>query len=111
MFGKLGWDSVPWEQPLPLVAFGLAALGILAQVPTIVVCGDADRLTPLQNSVRMYSELGDDSDLVVVAKAGHMVQMEQPEIVSDAIDDVVSRSRVSRGHPRRWRKLMSRGSA
>jgi len=32
MFGRLGWDSVPWEQPLPLVAFGMAALCILALI-------------------------------------------------------------------------------
>lgn len=86
------------------------ALGVLAEVPTVVVCGDADRLTPLPNSVRMFAELGDDSDLVVVEGAGHMVQMERPEVVSDAIDALVGRARVSRGHPRGWRKLVGRGS-
>ncbi len=86
------------------------ALGILAEVPTVVICGDADRMTPLPNSVRMYSELGDDSELIVVERAGHMVQMERPMTVTDAIDELVSRSRINRGHPRGWRKLMSRRS-
>ena len=30
IFGKLTWDSIPWNNPLPLVAFGVAALGGIA---------------------------------------------------------------------------------
>ena len=30
IFGKLTWDSIPWNNPLPLVAFGVAALGGVA---------------------------------------------------------------------------------
>ncbi|MEO9328334.1 alpha/beta fold hydrolase [Gordonia aurantiaca] len=77
------------------------ALPVLAQVPTTVVCGDKDRLTPLPNSVRMYSQLGPDSRLVVVKGAGHMVQMEEPRLVSDAIVDLVDRARVAAPRPRR----------
>lgn len=77
------------------------ALPVLAQVPSTVVCGDKDRLTPLPNSVRMYSQLGTDSRLVVIKGAGHMVQMEEPEIVSDAIVDLVDRARVALPRPRR----------
>jgi len=28
LFGKLGWDSIPFDNPLPLIAFGAAAGGI-----------------------------------------------------------------------------------
>ncbi len=82
------------------------ALPVLAQVPTTVVCGDKDRLTPLPNSVRMYSQLGPDSRLVVVKGAGHMVQMEEPRLVSDAIVDLVDRARVALPAPRRrwWKR-------
>ncbi|GAC69900.1 alpha/beta fold hydrolase [Gordonia soli] len=82
------------------------ALPILAQVPTVVVGATADRLTPFENSVRMFSELGPDSRLVKVDGAGHMVQMEQPDIVTDAIADLVSRARAARPQPRRrwWQR-------
>ncbi|OUC78514.1 alpha/beta fold hydrolase [Gordonia lacunae] len=82
------------------------ALPVIAQVPTTVVCGDRDRLTPLRNSVRMYSQLGADSRLVVAKGAGHMVQMEEPRLVSDAIAELVDRARVALPAPRRrwWKR-------
>ncbi|MCH5642158.1 MULTISPECIES: alpha/beta fold hydrolase [unclassified Gordonia (in: high G+C Gram-positive bacteria)] len=83
------------------------ALPVIAQVPTTVVCGDRDRLTPLENSVRMYSEFGLDSRLVVVKGAGHMVQMEQPRLVTDAVVDLVDRARVALPAPRSkwWKRI------
>ncbi|MGV9710572.1 alpha/beta fold hydrolase [Gordonia sp. NPDC003424] len=86
------------------------ALPVLAQVPSVVVCGNRDRLTPLPKSVRMYGELGEDSRLVVVEGAGHMVQMEQPDTVTDAIADLVDRARAAAPQPRRrwWRKMRKR---
>ncbi|MFW0784395.1 alpha/beta hydrolase [Gordonia sp. CPCC 206044] len=83
------------------------ALPVLAQVPSVVVCGNRDRLTPLQRSVRMYGELGEDSALEVADGAGHMVLMEQPDLVTDAIVDLVGRARVAKPRPRRgwWKKM------
>lgn len=85
------------------------ALPVLAQVPTAVVCGDRDRLTPLPNSVNMYSWLGSESRLVVVKGAGHMVAMEEPQLVTDAIIDLVERARVAEPPQRRawWRRARS----
>ena len=81
-----------------------AGLPVLAQVPTVVCCGDRDRLTPLQNSVHMFSELGDDSRLRIGTGCGHMLQMELPELVSDAVDDLVRRSRLALPRPKAaWR--------
>ncbi|RPA12278.1 alpha/beta fold hydrolase [Gordonia sp. OPL2] len=84
------------------------ALPVLAQVPSVVVCGNEDRLTPLQRSMRMYGELGEDSELVVVEGAGHMVPMEEPEIVTAAIADLVDRARAAVPQPRRrwWKKMV-----
>ncbi|GAA3965844.1 alpha/beta hydrolase [Gordonia caeni] len=80
------------------------ALPVLAQVPTVVMGGDVDRLTPLPNSVRMYSELGDDSRLVIGEGCGHMLPMEYPDLVNDGIDDLLQRSRLALGRPKmRWR--------
>ena len=81
------------------------AFPVLAQVPSVVVCGSADQLTPLPNSVHMYADLGSDSRLVVAQDAGHMVQMERPELVTDAIAELVERRRVALLPPRRRRWL------
>lgn len=79
------------------------ALPVLAQVPTVVMCGDIDRLTPLPNSVRMYSELGEDSRLLIGEGCGHMLPLEYPELVNDGIDNLVQRSRLALNRPKmRW---------
>lgn len=75
------------------------ALPVLAQVPSVVMCGDVDRLTPLPSALRMYGELGADSRLVVGEGCGHMLPMEDPDLVNDGIDDLVSRSRLALGRP------------
>ena len=69
------------------------ALPVLAQVPSVVMCGDIDRLTPLPNSLRMFAALGDDSRLKVGEGCGHMLPMEAPDLVTEGIDDLVQRSR------------------
>ena len=78
-------------------------LPVIAAVPTAVVCGTADQMTPLPNSLHMFGDLGDDSRLDIVDGAGHMVLMEQPDRVTDAIADLVERSRAARPQPRRRR--------
>ena len=81
------------------------AFPVLAQVPSVVVCGSADQLTPLANSVGMYADLGTDSRLVVAQDAGHMVQFERPGLVNEAIVDLVERRRLALLPPRRRRWL------
>lgn len=68
-----------------------AALSVLADIPTLVVCGDADMITPFPNSKRLAAELP-QSELVRVRGAGHLVQLEFPAIVTDAIDRLVGRA-------------------
>ncbi|MGO3325957.1 alpha/beta fold hydrolase [Gordonia sp. (in: high G+C Gram-positive bacteria)] len=75
------------------------ALPVLAQVPTVVMSGDCDRLTPLPNALRMYGELGADSRLIVGEGCGHMLPIEAPDLVDDGIDALVSRSRLALGRP------------
>ena len=33
MLGKLTWDAVPFDQPLPMIASGVVALAIVAFLP------------------------------------------------------------------------------
>lgn len=68
-----------------------AALAVLARIPTIVVCGDEDRMTPYYNSYDLYGELGSTTRLTIVQAAGHMVLMEQPETVTEPIVELVHR--------------------
>lgn len=69
-----------------------AALPVLARVPTLIACGGADLLTPAKYSEEMAAELP-DSELVIVPGAGHLVQLEQPEIINDALLRLVERAR------------------
>jgi pimeloyl-ACP methyl ester carboxylesterase len=65
---------------------GLAALG---QAPAVVLIGDRDRLV----APRLARELADGipgADLVLVPGAGHLLLMERPEIVTDAIAALVA---------------------
>ena len=72
-----------------------AGLTTLAKVPTLIVCGDHDLLTPKEYSEAMAAELP-KSELVIVGGAGHLVQLEQPEIVDDALVRLVERATPSK---------------
>jgi len=52
--------------------------------PTLVMCGDADQLTPPENS-REIAGLIADAQLVMVPRCGHMLTMEQPHQVNAAL--------------------------
>jgi len=58
-------------------------------VPTTVVCGTRDRLTPLSENRRIAASIP-GAELVVVPGAGHLVIWEEPEIVASAITERVS---------------------
>lgn len=64
--------------------------------PTLIICGVEDKMTPLKFSELLRSGIT-DSHLHVVENAGHMVMLEQPEIVADLlkkfIDDLPPRAR------------------
>lgn len=72
-----------------------AALPVLARIPTLIACGDRDLLTPVRNSEDMAAVLP-DSLLVIVPGAGHVVQMERPEVINEALVRLVERATPSR---------------
>src|SRR3981189_2094780 len=39
MLGKLSWDAIPFEQPIPIIASGVVALAILAILGGVVIKG------------------------------------------------------------------------
>ncbi|PWJ22396.1 alpha/beta fold hydrolase [Jannaschia seohaensis] len=55
-------------------------------VPSLVLCGEDDALCPLKRHTLMH-ELIPDSRLVVIAGAGHLPTLEQPEAVDAALTE------------------------
>jgi pimeloyl-ACP methyl ester carboxylesterase len=53
-------------------------------IPTLIICGAADRMTPVQASIDLKQKI-ETAELVVVPSAGHMVMLEQPTVVAGAI--------------------------
>jgi len=69
----------------------LRALGVLRSVPTLVLVGDADLQTPADHS-REIARAVPAAELVVVPRAGHMVMLEHPEVVSARLADLLDRA-------------------
>ncbi len=86
-----------------------AGLEVLSKVPTLIACGDRDLLTPKDYSEAMAAQLP-GSELLIVPGAGHLVQLEQPEIIDDALVRLVERATPSRlvAFARRLRERASR---
>ncbi|WP_084721633.1 alpha/beta fold hydrolase [Rhodococcus marinonascens] len=78
-----------------------AAVPLLAEIETLVVCGDRDVLTPFRYSKAIAEGLP-DTELVKVPGAGHMVQLERAQLVSEAIDRLVTRTVESLPAPSQW---------
>jgi pimeloyl-ACP methyl ester carboxylesterase len=72
-----------------------AALPVLARIPTLIACGDHDVLTPIVHSEEMAAVLP-NSELLIVGGAGHLVQLEQPELINDALVHLVERATPSK---------------
>ena len=68
-----------------------AAMPVLTRVPTLVLCGSRDLITPLRNS-RVIAEQLPEATMLRVPGAGHMVQLECPELVSDALDELLTQA-------------------
>ncbi|MEV5298613.1 alpha/beta fold hydrolase [Amycolatopsis methanolica] len=84
-----------------------AALAGLKHAHVLVIGADTDRFTPYSHAERIAAELP-DAELVRVRGAGHMVQLEQPEVVDSHLIDLVQRCAgvTDESRPRRmWRWL------
>jgi pimeloyl-ACP methyl ester carboxylesterase len=65
------------------------ALSALAHVPTLVIVGDRDRLTP-PHQARAIAGAVPGSRLLELRGAGHCSMLEQPDAVNAAINDLVA---------------------
>ncbi|MFX0026280.1 MAG: alpha/beta fold hydrolase [Candidatus Hermodarchaeota archaeon] len=55
-------------------------------IPCLILCGVKDNLTPVKYS-KYFHEKVEKSKLVIIEKAGHMIMLEKPEEVNQAIKD------------------------
>lgn len=68
-----------------------AALPALVGIPSLVLCGDSDRITPSAQS-RFIAAALPDAEFVLVAKAGHLAMMEAPEETNAALRRLLRRA-------------------
>lgn len=66
-----------------------AELKVLGRVPTLVLAGEQDRLIPARQATDMAAAIP-GATLVRVPRAGHMVILEKPELVTEEIADLVA---------------------
>jgi pimeloyl-ACP methyl ester carboxylesterase len=78
-----------------------AALAGLQHCYVLVLSGDVDWMTPFSHAERIATELP-DSKLVRIRGTGHMVIMEQPDVVNSHLLDLVRQCARGRGAERRW---------
>jgi len=58
------------------------------RLPTLIVCGEEDRLTPVKYSEYLHQHIA-GSRLVTIPRAGHMVMLEQPRATNEAIAEFI----------------------
>jgi pimeloyl-ACP methyl ester carboxylesterase len=82
-----------YDQAARLLAGGdLLVDAAQLEVPTAVLVGDADRITPPANARRLYAALrGGSHAYREIPAAGHAVCQEQPAAVAAAIMDIIGR--------------------
>jgi pimeloyl-ACP methyl ester carboxylesterase len=66
-----------------------AVLGALERVPTKIICGTEDRITPIGLSRKLHITLA-GSALLECEGAGHMVILERHEQVNAALDQLIA---------------------
>jgi 3-oxoadipate enol-lactonase len=82
-----------------IVAEGLRALASRSEtcsslsdipVPTLIICGREDKVTPLEQSEYMH-RLTDRSALKVIDRAGHIANLDQPEVFNQHIREFMTK--------------------
>jgi len=58
-------------------------------LPTLIICGQQDKMTPVKYSERLHEQIH-QSELHLLADAGHMVMLEQPAAVTQLFGDFLA---------------------
>jgi pimeloyl-ACP methyl ester carboxylesterase len=59
------------------------------KAPTLVLCGEADKMTPLRFSKQLQENIP-NARLVTLPDGGHMIMLEQPEALAQAIREFIT---------------------
>jgi pimeloyl-ACP methyl ester carboxylesterase len=62
-------------------------------IPTLVVAGDRDRLTPPDHARRIVEELPEPAGLIVLPETGHMSPLERPHELCAALASLILATR------------------
>jgi pimeloyl-ACP methyl ester carboxylesterase len=84
-------------------------LYLAAEVPTLIVWGDRDRIIPVAHAHTTH-ELIPGSRLVVIEGAGHFLPVEQPVAFLEALEDFLATTEAAPADDERLRQLL-RGAA
>jgi pimeloyl-ACP methyl ester carboxylesterase len=68
-------------------------------VPTLVLAGADDRLTPAAHARRIAETLPDPAGLIELPETGHMLPLERPDELSAALAGLVADSALARTEP------------
>ena len=80
---------------IALSTLDLSAAVARITVPTLVVCGDRDRLTPPAHARRIAAALPDPTGLLELERTGHMSPLERPGEVASALRDLLTHAHVA----------------
>jgi pimeloyl-ACP methyl ester carboxylesterase len=69
-------------------------------LPTLILCGKRDKLTPLKYSLYLHEHI-QGSELMIFDQAGHMVMVEQADSVNRTINEFLKRYSYSRAKTQR----------
>jgi pimeloyl-ACP methyl ester carboxylesterase len=61
-------------------------------VPVLVVCGELDAVTPVNESQAIHEELI-NSKLVIIPKGGHLCYQEEPQVFNSRIIEFLNENR------------------
>ncbi len=97
--GRRVWHSFVTEQRTLLREIGSVEAALASvQAPTVVITGSWDVVVPPAVSAGIAAAIG-GSELVTVARTGHFVPRDVPEVVASAVRRVEARA-AAEGRPR-----------
>jgi pimeloyl-ACP methyl ester carboxylesterase len=82
------WDRALWELTVASQESDLANRLDEFTLPVLVITGEADKIVPTEQSIRLAEELP-NAQLVVIPQAGHVPHEEQPAAFLEAVEAFV----------------------
>jgi pimeloyl-ACP methyl ester carboxylesterase len=92
MIRQTPFETLAYYFPLFGEFNGRPAMKAMSKIPTTILAGTNDRLTPVDHA-RYMSEKIKGSSYIEAAKTGHLMMLERPDLVTDAIVDLVRADR------------------